>query len=85
MSTNTAEMANYHPQASMRKPEDYADIITHERPQAKRPMSIADRAAQFSPYAALVGHKDVVASDEAKADARVDLDQDITLELEDYL
>lgn len=40
----------------------YADIINHPRPISlkHKPMSRANRAAQFSPYAALVGHKDIV-------------------------
>lgn len=40
----------------------YDDILHLPRPQSKRPpMPVADRAAQFAPFAALVGHKDVVA------------------------
>ena len=40
----------------------YADIIDlpHHNPKTKPRMSIYDRAAQFSPFAALTGHDDVI-------------------------
>lgn len=37
-------------------------------------MSRTDRAAQFAPYAALVGHKDIISADEADYLARDDPD-----------
>lgn len=41
--------------------KDYSDIIYMERPQSKHPkMSIYDRSAQFSPFAALTGHDDAI-------------------------
>lgn len=83
MSTNTADMTNYHPQAPERKPEDYADIINCKRPQAKNPMSIEARAAQFAPYVALVGHKDIIANDEIIANSKTDIDHDITIEYDE--
>ncbi len=44
----------------------YADLIHHERPVSPnhKPMSREARAAQFAPYAALVGHRDIIAADE---------------------
>ena len=44
----------------------YADIIDlpHHNPKTKPRMSIYDRAAQFSPFAALTGHDEVI--DETK-------------------
>lgn len=80
MSTNTADMTNYHPKTPARKIEDYADILHAERPHTKNPMSIANRAAQFSPYAALVGHKDIIKTDESIANEKIDLDREIILE-----
>ena len=40
----------------------YADIIDlpHHNPKTKPRMSIYDRAAQFSPFAALTGHDEVI-------------------------
>lgn len=39
----------------------YADIIHLSRPaSAREPMPLSDRAAQFSPFAALTGHEDAV-------------------------
>ena len=36
---------------------DYSDIIDLSRPKSRRPpMPLRDRAAQFSPFAALTGH-----------------------------
>lgn len=65
----------------------YDDIIDLPRPVSKThpPMSIEARAAQFSPYAALVGHKDLVAAEETLAEQKIDLDHDFELEAnEDY-
>ena len=42
-------------------------------------MSIDSRAAQFAPYAALVGHKDIVAQNEDHASTKTDLDHTIEL------
>ena len=41
---------------------DYSDIIDHPHYQSKkRPhMSMYDRAAQFSPFAALTGYEEVI-------------------------
>lgn len=65
----------------------YDDIIDLPRPVSKThpPLSIEARAAQFSPYAALVGHKDLVAAEETLAEQKIDLDHDFELEVsEDY-
>ncbi len=45
---------------------DYEDIINHPHyVSKKRPqMSRSDRAAQFSPFAALVGHEEALAAKE---------------------
>lgn len=80
MSTNTANLSGYHPQTPLRQIEDYTDIIQKQRPCTKNPMSIANRAAQFSPYAALTGHKDIIQADEAIADSKVDIDQEIEID-----
>lgn len=83
MSTNTADLTNYHSSSPMRKPEDYSDILHHKRPHAQNPMSIQERAAQFSPYAALVGHKDIIADDEVTASQKTNIDDDITVVYEE--
>lgn len=82
MSTNTASLTNYHPKIPTRKTADYADILYAERPHAENPMPIASRAAQFSPYAALVGHKDIISADESIANEKINLDQEIIVEPE---
>ncbi len=43
----------------MRETHDYDDIIHLPRPEPKgrKPMSMLDRAAQFSPFAALTGYE----------------------------
>ena len=50
----------------------YDDIINLERPQYidLPPMSMHDRAAQFSPFAALVGYEDAVEETARLTDAR---------------
>lgn len=80
MSTNTANLTNYHPKTPTRKIEDYADIMHIARPHAENPMPISNRAAQFSPYAALVGHKDIIAADETIADQKINLDHEVIIE-----
>lgn len=41
---------------------DYSDIINHEHyvSKTRQPMSIENRAAQFSPFAALTGFEDAI-------------------------
>lgn len=70
MSTNTANLANFHPQTPKRKLEDYNDIINlpHHQSKTHPPMSLENRAAQFAPYAALAGHRDIVNKDETAAE-----------------
>lgn len=80
MSTNTADLTNYHPKTPSRKIEDYADILHSKRPRTKNPIPIASRAAQFSPYAALVGHKDIIETDESIANEKINLDQEIIID-----
>lgn len=51
--------------------EPYADIIGCSRPESRHaPMPLADRAAQFSPFAALAGHEDAVAEAARYVEAR---------------
>lgn len=80
MSTNTADLINYHPKTPIRKIEDYADILYATRPHVKSPMPVTSRAAQFSPYAALVGHKDIITTEESIASQKDNLDQEIVVE-----
>ncbi len=70
MSTNTTSPTHYHPATLQRKLDDYADIINQKRPLAPHPMSAEARAAQFAPYAALVGHKDIISADEDLANQK---------------
>ena len=46
--------------------KNYSDIINLPRPISTNhpPMSRDKRAAQFAPYAALVGHKDIITQNE---------------------
>ena len=45
---------------------DYDDILYHERPISKKhpPMDALNRAAQFSPFAALTGHSEAIENTE---------------------
>lgn len=67
--------------------DNYSDIINLPRPISKTHprMSKAARAAQFAPYAALVGHRDIIAHEENLASQKLDLDHKITTELSDEL
>lgn len=61
----------------------YDDIINLERPQYidLPPMSMHDRAAQFSPFAALVGYEDAVKETARLTDARREMLEDEIAEL----
>ncbi len=61
----------------------YDDIINLERPRYidLPPMSMHDRAAQFSPFAALVGYEDAVEETARLTDARREMLEDEIAEL----
>ena len=56
----------------------YDDIIRLSRPKSERhlPMPLADRAAQFAPFAALVGYEDAVREEERRTEEFVFLEED---------
>lgn len=55
----------------------YADIINLARPLSTRDrMPVSDRAAQFSPFAALTGHEDAVRETARRTEERLILTQD---------
>lgn len=58
--------------------KDYSDIIDHpHHVSRKRPqMSMHDRAAQFSPFAALTGFDAAVAEEARVTDRRIELEED---------
>ena len=62
----------------------YDDIIHLPHPTSKnRPrMSIHDRAAQFSPFAALSGHAAAIAETARLTDRKLELDEDTKAELD---
>ena len=64
-------------------PDNYDDIKHLTRPQYDdlHPMSMSDRAAQFSPFAALVGYDDAVAETARLTDSRAVLTEDEMSEL----
>lgn len=63
--------------------DNYNDIKHLTRPQYDdlHPMSMHDRAAQFSPFAALVGYDDAVAETARLTDSRLELTEDEMFEL----
>lgn len=62
----------------------YDDIINLPHPtSAKHPrMPISDRAAIFSPFAALTGHGDAIRETARLTDQRIELDEDTKAELD---
>ena len=64
-------------------PDNYDNIKHLTRPQYDdlHPMSMHDRAAQFSPFAALVGYDDAVAETARLTDSKVELTEDEMSEL----
>ena len=65
----------------------YDDILHLPRPVSDRhaPMSLSDRAAQFSPFAALTGYDEVIRETARLTDRRADLDESRKAELSDKL
>ena len=63
--------------------DNYNDIKHLTRPQYDdlHPMSMHDRAAQFSPFAALVGYDDAVAETARLTDSKAELTEDEMSEL----
>lgn len=62
----------------------YDDIIHLPHPTSKNHprMSIHDRAAQFSPFAALTGHAAAIAETARLTDRKIELDEDTRAELD---
>lgn len=58
--------AKLHIAAEAHMPSNYSDLINLPRHVSTKhpPMSIDSRAAQFAPYAALVGHKEIITQNE---------------------
>ena len=57
--------------------EKYADIITlpHHKAANRKPMSLYDRAAQFAPFAALVGYDEMITEEARLTDAESPLSE----------
>ena len=66
---------------------EYDDIINLSRPISKkhRPMSMLNRAAQFSPFAALVGYDDLVKETGRLTDEKIELNEDKINEINNKL
>ena len=62
----------------------YADIINlpHHVSKVHPQMSMAQRAAQFSPFAALVGYEDVIDETARQTDSKRELDETEKIELD---
>ena len=62
----------------MERSNRYDDIICLSRPRSERhlPMPLADRAAQFAPFAALVGYGGAVREEERRTEEFVFLEED---------
>ena len=62
---------------------EYDDIIDLPRPKSQHePMPMSDRAAQFSPFAALTGYGDAIDETARLTDARIELSEEERAELD---
>ena len=62
---------------------EYDDIIGLPRPKSKHePMPMSDRAAQFSPFAALTGYGDAIDETARLTDRRIELSEEESAELD---
>lgn len=61
----------------MQKPGKYDDILELPHPVSRRhpQMPLADRAAQFAPFAALTGHDEAIQETARLTDSRVELEE----------
>lgn len=60
----------------------YERIVNHSRPKSNRSkMSMHDRAAQFSPFAALTGHSDAIDETARRVDSKIELSEEEMEEL----
>ena len=68
-------------------PHKYEDIIDLARPVSEKRvrMPVADRAAQFSPFAALTGYDDVIQETARLTDFQIELDETEKLRLNEML
>lgn len=66
------------------KKSNYDDIInlSYPYPTKRRRMSVADRAAQFSPFAALTGHDAAIAETGRLTDDKIELGEDAVYQIE---
>ena len=65
----------------------YDDIINlpHHQSEVHPHMSMYDRAAQFSPFAALTGHEEAISETSRLTDARVEISEDVKQKLNERL
>lgn len=65
----------------------YEDMISmpYPRPSSRPRMSMQDRAAQFSPFAALVGYEASLAETARRTSEKIELSEDAKKELNDAL
>lgn len=68
----------------MERDHNYEDILYQQRPVSARhsPMSLRDRAAQFSPFAALSGHEEQIDETARLTDGRIELSEEARAELD---
>lgn len=59
----------------MSKYEDIIDL-PHPNPKKHQRMSLENRAAQFSPFAALTGHNEAIKETERLTDRKIELEED---------
>ena len=66
---------------------EYEDIIAlpHHVSVSHPQMSLADRAAQFSPFAALTGYEDAIDESARLTEERIELDENAREELDEKL
>ena len=67
--------------------DNYDDLLNLPHPTSKKHprMSRLDRAAQFSPFAALTGYDDAVKETARLTDRRIELDEDELAALDEHL
>lgn len=66
---------------------EYDDIINlpHHQSSTRPHMTNHDRAAQFSPFAALTGHEDAVRETARLTEGKIQLDEDAKVDLDEKL
>ena len=65
----------------------YHDIMNLPPPKSRKrpPMSLSNRAAQFAPFSALTGHKEIIKETARRTEEKIELEEDAIRQLNEKM